>query len=144
MVDETQGVVDVIDDGWRIINDKRKPVIDIIIAHKKVDIATRDWVLTYYVSDNPQLKGEHGHDFWTRENIQAIDIRSSVSHEHLCDLRDEVRRTINLKRKNCPIDGYDRMDNESGPGDLSDKMRGLFRWVVHVRMTGYYKKISVT
>jgi len=142
MTNETQAVVDLIADQWDASKtSNKKPTVAKIIDHKKASIADNDWVLVYFVSDNPQVRGEHGHDYWVKENIQAIDIRSSVSHNHLIDLRDEAKRTIYVKRKNAEIDGYDRLDIIGGPGDLSDKMRGLFRWVLHVKMTGYYKQI---
>jgi hypothetical protein len=141
MTNETQEIVDLIIAGWDTSNYQPKPEVIKIIDRKKVDIANLDWVTVYYVSDNPQVRGEHAHDFWVKENIQAIDIRLSKSHDKLIEMRDEVKRTIYDKRKDPGISGYDRLDILGGPGDLSDKSRRLFRWVLHVKMTGYYKQI---
>ena len=141
--DETQGIVDIITAGWNTSNYSPKPQIIKVLDRKKIDIANTDWVVVYYVSDNPQVRGEHAHDFWVKENIQAIDFRTSKGHPKMIGIRDEVKRTIYEKRKVAGdwITGYDRLDILGGPGDLSDKMRKLFRWVLHVKMTGYYKQI---
>jgi hypothetical protein len=141
MVNETQEIVDLIIKGWDINRCNPKPTIAKVIDYKHIDAATIDWIMVYFVSYNPQLKGEHAHDYWSHESVQAIDIRTGKSHDKLMELRDEAMRTIYEKRKCTDIDGYDRLDIVAGPGDLSDKMRLLYRWVMHVKMTGYYRQI---
>lgn len=141
MTNETQAIVDIILDNWDTSNFIPRPQIAKVIDNKRISIADNDWVVVYFVSYNPQVRGEHAHDYWVKENIQAIDIRTSKSHDDVMELRDETARTIYLKRKDPGITGYDRMDLIGGPGDLSDKMRRMFRWVMHVKLTGYYKQI---
>ena len=117
-------------DDWNRANtNQRTPVIaDITTIEpgrgKRLDLTRQDAILFYETAHNEE-QPELLYDFVnTRVNI-TIDMRTTLSREHMYAMENEVRRIIHKNRKGDGVN-FDRLIYKTRT-DLSDRTKKLWR-----------------
>lgn len=133
------------DEGWNRANTtQRKPVIaDITTIEpgkgKRLDLQRQDAVLFYETAHNEE-QPELLYDFVnTRINI-TVDMRTTLSREHLYLMENEVRRIIHVNRKGDGVN-FDRLIYKTRT-DLSDRTKKLWRKTFQVEIVVFAEFIS--
>ena len=129
---------------WNRANtSQRKPVIDDITSvdpgiGKRLDLRRQDAVLFYETAHNEE-QPELLYDFVnTRVNI-TIDIRTTLSRDHLYKMENEVRRIIHANRKGDGV-SFDRLIYKTRT-DLSDRTKKLWRYTFQVEIVTFAELI---
>tara|TARA_R100001082_G_scaffold102751_1_gene73049 strand:+ start:2473 stop:2922 length:450 start_codon:yes stop_codon:yes gene_type:complete len=132
------------DEGWNRANtNQRKPVIDDITTvdpgrGKRLDLTRQDAVLFYETAHNEE-QPELLYDFVnTRINI-TIDMRTTLSRDHLYKMENEVRRVIHDNRKGDGVN-FDRLIYKTRT-DLSDRTKKLWRYTFQVEIVTFAELI---
>lgn len=106
----------------------RTPTIGVIYDYKMIDIRLKDWVLVYEAGVAHNFAGIGGREFDVQARV-SIDTRTSNSEMHE-KMRAEIERII---RNNISHSGY-LIIGIVDERDLSDKMKGLYRYVIDVEL----------
>jgi len=131
MEDAVSAITSCLSSGWLKANTGGKtPTIASIFTYKRIDLTNGDFVLAYSISHKERPAGlNYAHIDYT--DVVSIDIRTQTSRAQLILLRDEARRAIYASRKS--LGGYSQATIDTIT-DLSDKMRGIWRMVIDVRL----------
>jgi len=143
MPDVLNDVIDLIKDSWNGGNVdnyaiQRNVIVDKIINMKRADFLSPalDYILVYSESYITEANAIGRHTKKTTDDV-AIDIRSMTSREHATKVVNEVERIMDANIIN-PTENYDEI-LITRMLDLSDKSKGLYRYVITVRVTNHNK-----
>lgn len=144
-------VASLISSNYNSVNaDGLTPVVKaIVVADREIRAQESDFILLYNM---PAIEKKQGGD-WNFAYVShpvSIDIRvgrvaaglsddAQAILDHATNVKEEVRRVINLKRK-TPGSNYDELRYEREQ-DLSDRMRLLFRWVLEAELVRYNESL---
>jgi hypothetical protein len=142
-VDEVQIVLDALSTGWTKANTGAiKPTFKRIFDVKRIDLAPNaDYVLGYSVAGSYAIRARGlGKNEW-EEVVVSLDCRSTVSRQHSLDMRDEVMRVIRANMITVLGSKYNLIKLERVT-DLTDKMTGIYRMVIDVRLTDFVVQVT--
>ena len=132
---------------WNNANtDSKTPTIEKVIAYKRVDLtaaAGGDYVLCYSLASTQEPASLY---YTSKNHIDAcaIDMRTIVSRSRLIKLRDEVERIMEVARKGGTVGAVTlthQLVNITSGTDLSDKSRGLHRYVYNIELKEFNRLI---
>ena len=149
MVSDACGVAkDLFEDNWTASNtDEKTPTFSKVYDKKEISLATRDYVLTYNTDLSAKFNGIGSSNF-DKRFIVTIDIRTAyhpnkdntlstlstvTGHQHMLKMTEEVERIIKLKKAD-PGSPFEIIRPYGTQLDLSDKRKGIFRFVYEVEL----------
>ena len=132
-------LVDNLDTNWdKSTTDNIKPTIANITEHKILDFENNDYVLLYELNEN-KTPFAIGGKSWQQKPVTSIDIKTSYKNnpftevrDHSIKMRQEVERIIDsIVGGNANFIRFLHVRTR----DLSDKNRGLARYVLDIEPT---------
>lgn len=139
-VDPLDTLKTILSTNWNSANtDNLTPQIIKITDIKRIDFATsKDWILIHRSKPSSEAQGIGTGAKQVFEKID-VDIRSGETTEaHWLKVIDECTRIFDSKIIN-PSSDYDILDPDIDRQDLSDKMYGLWRYIITVQLNKYNK-----